>query len=113
MPDWPTVAIAVATPLLAFAGAFGGQVLARKGAKELDTWRRREETMRMLRWGAERAVDRNPRLGEVGFAALRALSGSELLQPEDERFIDLVVDAAIADPLAALSPAGQTEVVEE
>ena len=59
----------------------------------------------MLRWAAEKAVDENPRVGEVGFAALRALANSQgLLQTEDERFIDLVTDAAIAGKLDEVDP---------
>ncbi|MDP9444891.1 MAG: hypothetical protein M3P83_11320 [Actinomycetota bacterium] len=58
MPDWLIVTIAVATPGLAFVGGMVGHLLTRKGAREMDTWRRREETMRMLRWAAEKSMMR-------------------------------------------------------
>jgi hypothetical protein len=48
-PLWLWI-VAVATPILAFVGAFVGHVISRSASKELDHWRRREETMRLLRW---------------------------------------------------------------
>jgi hypothetical protein len=89
----------LATPLLAFAGSFTGHLLARKGAKEIDRWRRREETMRMLRWAAERAADDDDRVVLVGVAALRALAESELVQPEDVHLVVEVTNVILAETL--------------
>lgn len=113
MPDWLTVAIAVATPLLAFAGAFGGQVLARKGARELDTWRRREETMRMLRWASEQAVADDGRRSVLGVAALDGLRFSELLQPADYSLVDSVTEAVQGETLLVVEGDPDAQVVEE
>lgn len=82
-------------PAAAFLGALIGHVISRKGATELDMWRRREETMRMLRWAAELAVSDTPLTAQLGVAALRALNNSELLQREDRLFVDLIADAVL------------------
>lgn len=80
---------------------------ARLGAVELDRWRRREETMRMLRWAAERALD--PDHQSVGVAALTALNDSEMLQPEDQALIDAVIEAVLAEPIAEYSEAAEQQ----
>lgn len=56
MSQWLLLAL---TPVLAFLGALIGHVLTRRASLELDRWRRREETMRMLRW-ARRYIKRGP-----------------------------------------------------
>ena len=71
---------------------------SRLTATELDKWRRREETMRMLRWAAERSLD--PDHGAVGMAALEALNDSKMLQKEDKAFVDAILDAVLSDALA-------------
>lgn len=88
-PDRVTLAAAtlVATPLLAFVGALLGDRWTRKSAIELDRWRKREETMRMLRWACELATESDPRRQFAGLAALEALLDSPLLDVEDERFV--------------------------
>lgn len=64
--SWQIVAVAVATPILAFLGATLGAFVARKGARELDTWRHREETMRLLRWAVEQvASDSDPSMSSA------------------------------------------------
>lgn len=72
---------------------------------ELEKWRRREETMRMLRWAAERAMDRVSDVVAVGVAALEALGSSELLQDEDQAFIDRMIDAILSRPIAGYADA--------
>ncbi|RKS71291.1 hypothetical protein CLV35_3087 [Motilibacter peucedani] len=74
------------------------RVDARLGDLELDRWRRREETMRMLRWAAEQAATDDT--WTVGLATLRALGTSELLQPEDRGIITAVLEALLARPRA-------------
>lgn len=86
------VVLAIATPLLAFAGALLGQVLARRGALEQDVRWRREETMRLLRWAAELASGTDYRRKLVGVATLRGLQRSELLQPDDQALMSAVLD---------------------
>jgi hypothetical protein len=95
VPLWLAVVVALGTPVLAFAGALLGQLLTRRGAKELDIRWRREETMRLLRWAAELAVDEDVGRGAVGVAALEALEVSALLQKDDQALISAVLDAVV------------------
>jgi len=88
-------AVAVATPVLSFAGSWLGGWLNRRSARELDRWRRREETMRLLRWASEMAVDSDERRALVGMSAMAALTTSEMLQPEDLSMVGLVADAVL------------------
>lgn len=100
LPTWLVVAGALA-PLIAAAVVLVGHLISRKGSTELDNWRRREETLRMLRWGAEKAVDADVRVSEMGIAALTALSQSEMLQSVDDLFVDLVLAAVVDEPVSA------------
>ena len=56
VPTWLVIVVAVATPLLAFAGVLVANVVTRIGDTELEARSRREETMRTLKWAAELAV---------------------------------------------------------
>ncbi len=56
LPIWAVYAVSFGTLWSAFLGVLIGHWLLRKGANELDVWRRREETMRMLRWASEQAT---------------------------------------------------------
>lgn len=66
LPTWAVLLVSIGTPMSAFAGVIIGQLLLRKGATELDTWRRREETMRMLRWASEQAASDSPAVARMG-----------------------------------------------
>jgi hypothetical protein len=89
----------------AVANAISTRIELRLGALELDKWRRREETMRLLRWAAEQATDDNDDRAVVGIRVLEALGGSELLQAEDQGLIDAVVDALLEEPESAYAEA--------
>jgi hypothetical protein len=89
-------AVAVATPVLSFAGSWFGGWLNRRTARELDRWRRREETMRLLRWASELAADQDAAKAAVGWAALQALTTSEMLQAADFEMVVAVTDAVLA-----------------
>ena len=131
-PWWLTLVLA----LIALGGVVLSALLVRRSSKEasaiadnnailarldgrlatlqLEKWRRREETMRMLRWAGESAAsENNDTLAGVGLAALDALGQSELLQTEDQVFIDKVLDA-ILDPVVAEyhEMPGEVEVVQ-
>lgn len=82
------------------ANAVEARLDSRLGALELDKWRRREETMRLLRWAAEQATkgDDEQDAWRVGLATLGALGRSELLQEEDQELIDSVLQALYAEP---------------
>lgn len=87
LPSWAVYAVSLGSPIAAFVGVVLGQWLLRKGAHELDVWRRREETMRMLRWASEQAASPETVKAGMGLAALEALSTSELLQEPDQSLV--------------------------
>jgi hypothetical protein len=119
IPTWISVVGVVATvlsPFLALGGVVLGAYLTRKSDRELDVWRHREETMRMVRWAVEQILDGTDAGTDAGVVTLRALMRSELLQPEDYELvasltasvaIDRVGQAAYADIAET-----DTEVVE-
>jgi hypothetical protein len=90
MPTTLGIAVAIATPLLSFLAVLLGQRLTRRSARQLESWRRREETMRMLRWSAESATSDNAALSSTGVAVLGELTESELLQEEDRDMVRAV-----------------------
>ena len=60
IPTWISVVgvvVTVLSPLLALGGVLLGSYLTRKSDRELDTWRHREETMRMVRWAVEQILE--------------------------------------------------------
>ena len=83
----------VASPLLAFLGVLLGHRVTRTSARELDRWRKREETMRLLRWGTEIALDGDPRRSTVGLDILDALLGSPLLDVDDKTLVRAIAGA--------------------
>jgi hypothetical protein len=95
----------VATPLLAFGGALLGLWLNRRSATELDRWRKREETMRMLRWATEVALADDARRAESGAAILTALLVSPLVDPVDVE-LPTSVAATVATSMSGPGPPG-------
>lgn len=69
---------------------------AENAALQLNVWRQREETMRMLRWAADKAVDTDPVVSSAGQVVLEGLRGSTLIQAEDKHFIDSVISGVVA-----------------
>lgn len=59
--------------VLGYVGAILTAVVNRSGLCEIDHWRRREETMRLIRWASELAVRGDTREAKVGLGALDAL----------------------------------------
>lgn len=96
------VGVAIAAPLLSFVGAWAGVAMGRRTARELDVWRRREETMRLLRWATELAVDDDERKAAAGLATLDGLQDSpDLLQTQDLELVAAVTDAVLEVRIAA------------
>jgi hypothetical protein len=113
LPTWALYLVSFGTPIAAFVGVIVGQVLLRMGANELDVWRRREETMRMLRWASEQAASPESAKSRMGVAALGALSMSELLQEPDQDLVDAVIDSLIEEPVEEIEEAvGEVDVIE-
>ena len=110
LPTWAVYLVSFGTPTAAFVGVVLGHFLLRKGASELDVWRRREETMRMLRWASEQAASEDSAKSRMGVAALDALSTSELLQEPDQNLVDAVIDSLIEEPSEKIEEAADSEV---
>jgi hypothetical protein len=85
----------VASPLLAFLGVLLGHRVTRTSARELDRWRKREETMRLLRWATDLAVDTEPARATVGIAVLEELLVAPILD-QDDRTLVTTVGTAVA-----------------
>ncbi len=113
LPLWAVYLVSLGTPAAAFAGVVLGHYLLRKGANELDIWRRREETMRLLRWASEMAASSEPARARMGVAALGALSTSELLQEPDQDLVDAVIDSILEEPVEEFEEYdGDVDVIE-
>ncbi|MEI4270559.1 hypothetical protein TEK04_02385 [Klenkia sp. LSe6-5] len=113
LPIWAVYAVSLGAPVLALLGALIGHVLGRRASNELDIWRRREETMRMLRWASEQATSSQDAQARMGLAVLDALSDSELLQPPDQALVDAVLDTVLEEPVEEIETAeSDVEVVE-
>lgn len=110
---WTAVVVAVVTPLLAFAGSLLGSWWARRSALELDRWRRREETMRLLRWAVELATERAQDKRKAGITAINALSDSELLQREDRELVAAVTRSLLPDSIQAYDETGDVVVRDD
>jgi hypothetical protein len=120
IPTWISivgVVMTVLSPLLALGGVFLGSYLVRKSDRELDTWRHREETMRMVRWAVEQILAGEDAGGtDAGVVTLRSLMRSELLQPEDYDLVAALTAAVAIDRVGAAAYAdiadADIEVVE-
>jgi hypothetical protein len=106
----------VASPFLALGGVALGAYLTRKGDRELDVWRHREETMRMVRWAVEQILEGEDIGTDAGVVTLRSLMTSELLQSEDYDLVAALTAAVAIDRVGQATYAdlvhGDTEVVE-
>lgn len=101
LPVWLVVVLTLVPALIAGASAVLGAWLAgsRKAAKQLDRWRRREETMRILRWAADKSTSKQDNERLLSLAVMEALDNSKpaMLQAEDQGILDAVVDAVLSD----------------
>jgi hypothetical protein len=68
---------------------------ADRAAAELQVWRQREETMRMLRWAIENAIKPDPAASNAGQITLEIVKGiiAHLQAPTEEADEIVVVDA--------------------
>ncbi|MFC5260654.1 hypothetical protein ACFPJ1_00920 [Kribbella qitaiheensis] len=113
IPTWISVIgviVTVLSPFLALGGVALGSYLTRKSDRELDTWRHREETMRMVRWAVEQILTGDEAGTHAGVVTLRSLMRSELLQPED---YDLVAALTAAVAIDRVGPAAYADIAEE
>jgi hypothetical protein len=115
-PIWLSVVLAALT----LGGVLVTAFLSRKtgkesrvSAEELDRRGKREETLRTLRWAAERAVAGDDRESRLGVAALGSLGGSPWLEPEDQELIDAVIASVTAHAADAYNALGTKPEVYE
>jgi hypothetical protein len=101
LPVWLVVVLTLVPAFIAAGAAVLAAWLAgaRKAAEQLDRWRRREETMRIVRWAADKTTSGEERERFLALSVLDALAHSQpaLLQPEDQGILDAVLDVALAD----------------
>jgi hypothetical protein len=106
----------VASPFLVLGGVALGAYVTRKSDLELEVWRHREETMRMVRWAVEQILSGEQAGTDAGVVTLRSLMRSEMLQEEDYDLVAAVTAAVAIDQIgqATYSDLGDanTEVVE-
>jgi hypothetical protein len=119
IPTWISVVgviVTVLSPLLALGGVVLGSYLTRKSDRELDVWRHREETMRMVRWAVEQILEGEEAATDAGVVTLRSLMRSELLQPEDYDLVAALTASVAIDRVGQAAYAdiaeSDTEVVE-
>lgn len=99
--------VSFGTPASAFVGVLVGNLLTRRGAKELERRSKREELLRNLRWAAELAVSDEMGKAQLGLAELQALADSDLLEVEQKLFIDAALEAVVREPEEELEEAGE------
>lgn len=97
IPTWVGVLATLASTMVAFTGVLIGARITRKADEELDTWRHREETMRMVRWAVEQITTGGESKTHAGVVTLRSLMRSELLQPEDYDLVAALTAAVAID----------------
>lgn len=113
LPLWAIFTIGFGSPVLAFVGVLLAQLVARRGATELESRSKREETMRNLRWAAQLAVSADDRMAALGVAQLAALLASDLLDDAEKIFIEAALGAVYQDPQAQIDALGQdAEVIQ-
>lgn len=79
---------------------------ARTSAEELDRRGKREETMRTLRWAAEKAVSTVQSESMLGTSVLGALGDDPWLEEQDQRVIDAAIGAVTREAADALVRVG-------
>jgi hypothetical protein len=95
MPTWAVYLISFGTPFSAFVGTLLGQLFTRQASRELDHRARHAETMR------------------VGTELLGTLAESELLEVDDQLFVDAALSAVIDEPVEEYyDRGGASDVVE-
>ena len=111
LPTWAVYLVSLGTPVLTFIGVLVAGAVNRKGAVELETRSKREETMRVLRWAAELAISDDEARSRLGVSELNALADSDLLDREQELFVSTALSAVVDDPADVIEESGpDTEV---
>jgi len=106
LPTWAVWVLSFGSPLLAFVGVVFGQMITRRGARELEFRSKREEVMRILRWAAELSVSDEQAHARLGVAELGALLESELLDEEEKDFVQAALTAVVWVPVEQIELLG-------
>jgi hypothetical protein len=112
IPTWIAVVgviMAALSPLLVLGGVALGSYMVRKSDRELNTWRHREETMRMVRWAVEQILEGDDAGTDAGVVTLRSLMRSELLQPEDYELVAALTASVAID---RVGPAAYADIAD-
>lgn len=114
LPTWAVWVLSFGSPLLAFAGVLIGQVITRRGEKELEIRSKREEVMRVLRWAAELAVADDQAHARLGVTQLGTLLTSDLLDEEEKDFVQAALTAVVRPAVEQIEQlGGDVQVVAE
>ncbi|MGI8523217.1 MAG: hypothetical protein ACR2K3_07885 [Nocardioides sp.] len=101
LPVWTVVVLTIVPALLTGASAVLAAWLAgaRKSSQQLDQWRRREETMRMVRWASDKSTSAQSTERLLALSVLDAVDNSkpEMLQAEDQGILDAVLNAVLSE----------------
>jgi len=106
LPTWAVWVLSFGSPLLAFVGVVFGQMITRRGVRELEFRSKREEVMRILRWAAELSVSDEQAHARLGVAELGALLESELLDEEEKDFVQAALTAVVWVPVEQIELLG-------
>jgi NADH:ubiquinone oxidoreductase subunit 5 (subunit L)/multisubunit Na+/H+ antiporter MnhA subunit len=112
IPTWIAVVgviMAALSPMLVLGGVALGSYMVRKSDRELNTWRHREETMRMVRWAVEQILEGTDAGTDAGVVTLRSLMRSELLQPEDYELVAALTASVAID---RVGPAAYADIAD-
>jgi NADH:ubiquinone oxidoreductase subunit 5 (subunit L)/multisubunit Na+/H+ antiporter MnhA subunit len=112
IPTWIGVVgviMAALSPLLVLGGVALGSYMVRKSDRELNTWRHREETMRMVRWAVEQILEGTDVGTDAGVVTLRSLMRSDLLQPEDYELVAALTASVAID---RVGPAAYADIAD-
>lgn len=93
------MAIACATPVLAYLGVLTANRNTRASAVELEDRERRKQNLELMHKAVEWAVSSDDRLATAGVSILLALDRAGLLSEEDQPILNGALNAVVAEVL--------------
>jgi len=99
LPPWAVIAVTLGAALLTLLGVLVGQLITRRGLKELEGRSRREEVIRILRWAAELGVAETEGSRALGIAMLDGLQVSKLVDKEGSELVYAAWQAVVSKPV--------------
>lgn len=98
MPDLFVVGLLVAVPITVLGVVLIGYGARRQWEREAP-YRRREEIVELMMHAVDKALDPEPRVSLDGLRLLSMLRDSDLVEPEDEDFIENIASVIVATRL--------------